>query len=105
VDSSFSCSEGLPTAGEMATCLRDPSKKTVLEKRISQYYKVLRASVPKPPRADVRLIKEYSRIMAGLRMEEEALFSMLEAFASGDPQGVKDTAKKLTSEIWKVQKG
>ncbi|AER65842.1 hypothetical protein Tlie_0096 [Thermovirga lienii DSM 17291] len=105
MNSSLGCPDKLPTAGEMATCLRDPSKKGVLEERISRYYKALRTSVPKPPKADARLIKEYSKIMAGLRMEEEALFRMLEAFASGDPQGVKSAAKKLTNEIWKVQKG
>ncbi|MBO8154742.1 hypothetical protein [Thermovirga sp.] len=91
----------LPTAGEMATCLRDPARKSQLEERIIKYYISLRKKVPKPPKADAGLIKEYSRIMAKLREEEETLLEMLDAFALGDATKVRTLSERLTKEVWK----
>jgi len=94
--------EKLPTAGEMAMCLRDPARKSQLEERIVKYYVTLRIKVPKPPKANVGLIKEYSRIMAKLREEEETLLEMLESFASGDAAKVRTLSERLTKEVWKT---
>ncbi len=89
----------LPGAAEMAACFRDPHRKKELEKRIMDHYSSLRGDVPRSPKKDTLLIRKYSRVMARLRMEEETLLKMLESFARGDADSVREASSKLTNGL------
>lgn len=88
--------ESLPTAAEMATCFREPSKKPAMRERIMRYYAGLRAEVAKPDRKDDRLIKAYGKLMSRFRAEEEVILEILDSFARGDALSVREAASRLT---------
>ncbi len=89
----------LPGAAEMAACFRDPYRKKELKKRIEDHYSGLRRDVPRPQKKDTLLIRKYSRVMARLRMEEETLLEMLESFARGDAESVREASARLTDGL------
>jgi hypothetical protein len=91
--------KALPSAAEMAACLRDPSKKVELKKRIDDHYLALRRSVPRPQRNDPNLIKNYSQLMSRLRQEQEDVLEMLDAFSKGDAGNVRKLSSKLTKPL------
>jgi hypothetical protein len=86
----------LPSAAEMATCFREPSKKPVLRERIQRYYSELRMKVAKPDRKEERLLKAYGKLMSRFRAEEETVLEILDAFARGDALSVREAAARLT---------
>jgi len=86
----------LPSAAEMATCFREPSKKAGMRERIGRYYAELRMEVPKPDRRDERLIKAYGKLMSRFRAEEEVVLEILDSFARGDALSVREAASRLT---------
>lgn len=94
----------LPCAAEMAACFRDPCRKNGIKKRIEDHYSELRTDVPRPEKKDPFLIRKYSQIMARLRMEEEVLLEMLESFARGDANSVRETSARLTRVLQNRQK-
>ncbi|GAB6281084.1 MAG: hypothetical protein STSR0007_12440 [Thermovirga sp.] len=85
----------LPTAAEMAACIRDPSRKAGIEKRIEAYFTRLRYEMPRPRKDDPELVRKYGELMGRLRMEEETLIEMLEAFARGDAHLVRETSARI----------
>lgn len=89
----------IPSAAEMAACFRDPGRKGELRKRIEAHYLHLRSRVSRPGKKDPLLIKKYSQIMAKLRMEEETLMEMLDSFAKGDAESVREASSRLTGVI------
>lgn len=89
----------LPSAVEMAACVRDPYKKEELEERIRDHYSHLRSDVPRPLRNDRLLIERFSQVMARLRVEEGTIIEMLGSFARGDAGAVRSTSAKLTGGI------
>jgi len=86
----------LPSAAEMATCFREPSKKPGIRERIERYYAELRAQVARPDRNDDRLIKAYGKLMSRFRAEEEVVLEILDSFARGDAFSVREAASRLT---------
>jgi|SRR6056297_622273 len=89
---------GLPSAAEMAVCLRDPSRKSDLRQRIEDHYLNLRQEVARPQKDEPLLIKKYSQIMSRLRIEEEILLNMLESFSRGDADSIRKASAKLARE-------
>ncbi len=85
----------LPTAGEMAACTREPSRSRLLRERIEKYYSELRSGLPRPGRDEPDLIRKYGEVMGRLRMEEETVIEMLEAFVSGDAPKVRETSVRI----------
>lgn len=94
----------LPSAAEMAGCFRDPGRKGELQSRIEAHYFHLRSQVCRPGKKDSLLIKKYSQIMAELRLEEETLMEMLDSFARGDAESVREVSAKLTGVIQNREK-
>lgn len=86
----------LPSAAEMATCFREPSKKPVLRERIRRYYSELRMEVAKPDRKEEQLLKAYGKLMSRFRAEEETVLEILDSFARGDALSVREAASRLT---------
>ena len=85
----------LPTAGEMAACTREPSRSRSLKDRIEKYYAEHRSDLPRPGGDEPDLIRKYGEVMGRLRMEEETVIEMLEAFVSGDAQKVRDASIRI----------
>jgi hypothetical protein len=85
----------LPSAAEMAACLRDPSRKAKLRERIETCFYRLRSEVPRPHKDDPALVKKYGEFMARLRVEEETILEMLEAFSKGDASSVRAASSRL----------
>ncbi len=85
----------LPSAAEMAACLRDPSRKAKLRERIETYFHRLRSEVPRPHKDDPALVKKYGEFMGRLRVEEETILEMLEAFSRGDASSVRSASLRL----------
>lgn len=85
----------IPTAVEMASCLREPGRLPLLRERIRAHFEALRRGVERPPGGDARLIRSYGDVMGRLREDEDATRMMLEAFARGDAESVRDACESL----------
>lgn len=85
----------LPSASEMAACFRDTSTKSELRDRIENCYRELRKEVPVPGKNEPVVMERYGQIMAGLRAEEEALMSMLNAFCEGNASSVRGISARI----------
>lgn len=88
-------STSLPSAAEMAACLRDPSRKAGLRERIEAYFCRQRQDLPRPRKDDPVLVRKYGEIMGRLRMEEETLLEMLDAFARGDAPRIREASVRI----------